>query len=190
LTAEEIQSHYQGIPEPAAPSVLEAATTTDGTKILVTFDQEMADLPAAPAGFSVTVDGEDNPVEAVAPNTNNAIAELTLSNTIYADAVNIQLVYTGDTVQAVGGGILADFAGKVLNNSTVTETVQPPSSLVGRWTFEEGAGDAATDTSGNNLNGVINGATWVDGKVGKALKFDGVNDYVEIPHDALIALSE
>ncbi|MBC8230000.1 LamG domain-containing protein [bacterium] len=39
--------------------------------------------------------------------------------------------------------------------------------------FDEGAGDAAKDLSGNGHDGVIDGPDWVDGKFGKALKFNG-----------------
>ncbi|MEM2129821.1 MAG: LamG domain-containing protein [Candidatus Bathyarchaeia archaeon] len=38
----------------------------------------------------------------------------------------------------------------------------------------------ALDGSGNNNHGAIYGATWVDGIYGKALNFNGVDDYVEI----------
>ena len=53
--------------------------------------------------------------------------------------------------------------------------------LVGAWKFNEGGGTTAYDSSGNDNDGTIYGASWVDGKVGKALSFDGDNDYVEIP---------
>jgi len=54
----------------------------------------------------------------------------------------------------------------------------PP--LVGHWSFDEGSGDTAFDSSGQGNNGTRYGATWVDGKLGKALSFDGTDDYVEI----------
>lgn len=47
--------------------------------------------------------------------------------------------------------------------------------LVGEWQFD---GDAK-DSSGNGNDGMIYGATFVDGKFGKALSFDGVDDYAE-----------
>jgi archaellum component FlaG (FlaF/FlaG flagellin family) len=56
--------------------------------------------------------------------------------------------------------------------------------LVADWHFDEGTGNAAYDSSGNMHTGNINGATWVDGKFGKALSFDGVDDYVEIAPDS------
>ena len=53
-------------------------------------------------------------------------------------------------------------------------------SPVAEWKMDEGTGVSAKDTSGNNLNGTITGATWAQGKIGKALNFDGVNDVVSV----------
>jgi hypothetical protein len=53
------------------------------------------------------------------------------------------------------------------------------SGLVLYLTFDEGSGNIAYDYSGNKNNGTLyNGVAWVDGKFGKALSFDGVDDYV------------
>lgn len=53
-------------------------------------------------------------------------------------------------------------------------------SLAAWWDFNEGAGNTLYDRSGNGNNGTIYGATWQEGITGKALFFDGVNDYVNI----------
>ena len=58
---------------------------------------------------------------------------------------------------------------------------QSDEGLVAEWHFDEGAGSVVEDSSGNGNDGVIYGATWVDGKFGKALSFDGVDDYVDLP---------
>ena len=55
--------------------------------------------------------------------------------------------------------------------------------LVAEWHFDEGSGSVLEDSSGNGNDGTIYGATWVDGKYGKALSFDGVNDYVDCGND-------
>jgi len=47
--------------------------------------------------------------------------------------------------------------------------------------FDEGLGAVAYDSSGNGNNGnLVNGPSWVDGKFGKALGFDGANDIINI----------
>jgi hypothetical protein len=73
-----------------------------------------------------------------------------------------------------------------LNTRTVVEAavLNPHPGLVGWWRFDEGSGTVAGDSSGNGNNGTIYGATWVPGKYGDALNFDGTDDYVEIPNSA------
>ena len=60
------------------------------------------------------------------------------------------------------------------------------SSLVGYWNFDEGSCITATDSSGNNNTGtLVNGPTWVPGKIGiGSLSFDGVDDRVTVAHNA------
>jgi hypothetical protein len=48
------------------------------------------------------------------------------------------------------------------------------------WKFNEGSGNNLGDSSGNNLDGTISGATWTTGYSGYALDFDGVDDYVAL----------
>ncbi len=53
---------------------------------------------------------------------------------------------------------------------------------VGYWNLNEGSGLVAYDSSGNGNHGnLIGNPSWVGGKVGKALLFDGVDDYVSVP---------
>ncbi|MBU4481524.1 prepilin-type N-terminal cleavage/methylation domain-containing protein, partial [Patescibacteria group bacterium] len=56
--------------------------------------------------------------------------------------------------------------------------------MVGSWNFNEGSGTTAYDATGYNNGTLIGGVTWTDGVqglTGKALYFDGVNDYVNVP---------
>ena len=55
------------------------------------------------------------------------------------------------------------------------------SEAVGIWSFDDIAGGIAKDSSGNENNGEIQGATLVDGVVRKALNFNGSDDYINIP---------
>ena len=56
----------------------------------------------------------------------------------------------------------------------------PETALVGHWSFDEGAGEVLRDRSGSKHNGMIHGATWVPSPRGQALRFDGVDDYVDL----------
>ena len=53
--------------------------------------------------------------------------------------------------------------------------------LVGWWKFDETNGPIAYDSSGNGNDGNLSGGpTWTSGKIGGALSFDGVDDYVDL----------
>ena len=74
----------------------------------------------------------------------------------------------------------------ILQNTRTTEAalIEPHPGLVGWWRFDEGSGSVAGDNSGNGNNGTITGATWVTGRYGKALSFNGATDYVSVPDSA------
>lgn len=57
--------------------------------------------------------------------------------------------------------------------------------------FDEGSGAMANDESNNGDNGaLINGPTWVDGKYGKAVAFNGVSQYVRVPDAENLRLAQ
>ncbi|MFB0554050.1 MAG: LamG domain-containing protein, partial [Phycisphaerae bacterium] len=63
--------------------------------------------------------------------------------------------------------------------------------LVGYWKFDEGSGTIAYDSSGNGLDGTLNGdPQWVAGQLGGALDFDGNGDFVEVPHSPLLSITD
>ena len=70
---------------------------------------------------------------------------------------------------------------KVYGKQDINPTHIPVNGLKGYWNFNEGAGTAAADTSGNGNNGTITGATWTTaGKNDGALYFDGNDDNVAL----------
>lgn len=64
--------------------------------------------------------------------------------------------------------------------------------LVGYWNFDEGSGTTAADSSGNNNTGtLVNGPTWVAGKIGSgALSFDGASGYLNVANSTGLTLDE
>jgi glucose/arabinose dehydrogenase/PKD repeat protein len=85
-----------------------------------------------------------------------------------------------------------DAAGNVTDSPGVTVTVanQQAAGLVAAYSFDQGAGSAATDSSGHgNTANLANGVAWVPGVHGDAVSFDGVNDYITIPNSASTDIS-
>jgi parallel beta-helix repeat protein len=51
-------------------------------------------------------------------------------------------------------------------------------NFISLWKFDEGSGTTASDSIGDNDGTLVNGPDWTAGKIGGALSFDGVDDYV------------
>ena len=51
----------------------------------------------------------------------------------------------------------------------------------GLYPFSEGTGGATADLSGNGNNGTVTAATWVPGKYGQGLQFNGSTSFVSVP---------
>lgn len=92
--------------------------------------------------------------------------------------------FTGqiDEVRAYNKALIAAEVADIYALGAAKEKTSDNTGLVGYWSFEDGRGTQATDFSpaGNNTGTLTNGPTWTDGKMGKALSFDGVNDYVDM----------
>jgi hypothetical protein len=64
------------------------------------------------------------------------------------------------------------------------------SGLVGHWWFDEGGGTTAADASGNGNDGtLVSGPTWSPGQFVGALRFDGVDDYVDCGNGASLNIT-
>lgn len=89
-------------------------------------------------------------------------------------------------------GLVDDFKvyNRSLDDSEITSLATLPQqtgSLVAYWEFDENSGNIAVDSSENCLCGnLLNSPTWADGKKGHAIKFDGVNDKVEVIHNSAL----
>ena len=81
------------------------------------------------------------------------------------------------------GGILigCGFAFLTVYCATTSHAKIDPKTVAGIWLFDEGNGKIAEDLSGNGNDGELKeGTKWEDGQFGKAVIFDGKDDYVEI----------
>jgi hypothetical protein len=61
-------------------------------------------------------------------------------------------------------------------------------SPVGWWSFDENTGTVAADLSPNKNNGtLVNGPAWVAGQIEGGVRFDGTDDYVNLPIGSLLS---
>jgi len=74
--------------------------------------------------------------------------------------------------------------------NTTTESCS--SGPIAYWKLDEGSGSTVKDSSGNNISGTISGATWTTTAKsgGKALLFDGNNDYVSVGNSSILNPTE
>ncbi len=67
----------------------------------------------------------------------------------------------------------------------------PKSGLVGYWNFNDGAGAKAGDISGNgNTATLVGSPSWITGKLGKALNFNGSTNYATAGSSSSLNLSD
>jgi len=124
------------------------------------------------APYVIDADNQDNyPLMTPFPIE---ITSLSTSKTVvgqgYSMNVSVTVENRGDFTETCNVTVCADAMGIRINDG-----------LVGYWSFNEGNGTTANDSSGNHNDGAIYGANWTDGKFGKALSFDGIDDYVAVP---------
>ncbi len=88
--------------------------------------------------------------------------------------------YSSSNIWTFGNSSYFTFNQSVNFTDIPTKGVTNDSSLIGYWNFNEGSGTIAHDASGNGNNGTITGATFVNGKYGTALSFNGTVNYVNL----------
>jgi chitodextrinase len=82
--------------------------------------------------------------------------------------------------------LLASTALVLISGAT---TPAATSGLVAAYAFDEGSGTTVADASGNGNTGTVANATWVAGKYGQALSFNGTSSRVTVPNSASLQLS-
>ena len=87
-----------------------------------------------------------------------------------------------DTIDfTVGFGSDGNYFDDSTGISVVITQVDPLGAL---WHFDEGTGATTVDSTGHTTAGTLNGPSWVvpsGARFGRALDFDGVDDYVSVP---------
>jgi hypothetical protein len=110
------------------------------------------------------------------------------------------VTYNGSSVAPIEPAtyaVVATYAGSANYEDatgTAVLTILPPApgvtGLIAAYGFNEGGGDVAADSSGRGHHGVIAGAKYVQGRFGRALRFDGQRDWVTIADAADLDLRD
>ena len=131
--------------------------------------------PAAPT--TVAVPGVVNQTQ-VAATTAITGAGLTLGAVTTASS---STVASGSVISQNPVGGASALVGSAVALVVSSGPPAPVGGLVLAFGFEEAAGNSVLDSSAAPVNGTIAGATRVAaGKIGRALSFDGVNDWVTV----------
>jgi len=123
----------------------------------------------------------------IKPNNVNEPDIIIYSATLDTDLKTVILItsdHTEDVEYTLTVDGVRDLAGNAAEGTTYT--YQYNANLIGHWKFDEGSGTSATDSSGRGNTGIlVNGPNWTTGKIDGALRFDGVDDAVQIGTDNL-----
>ena len=97
------------------------------------------------------------------------------------------------TFAATAGTIVSDQNAKIIAtlngvSQTTTITLEAPGLLVA-YSFDEGSGPTAGDSSGNGINVSTASATWTLGKYSNALLFNGNSSYLDLGNPPLLQTS-
>ena len=161
-----------------APASLSFAATVGGSAPAA---KTLAVTNTGSGALSYTA-ADDAPWLGVTPASGSAPGTLTVTASPAGLAAG---TYSGSvTVTAAG----ASGSPKTI---PVTFTVTAaPTGLVAAYGFDEPSGGTVADASGSGNAGTVDGATRTpNGRFGGALSFDGVNDRVNVPHSASLALT-
>lgn len=71
------------------------------------------------------------------------------------------------------------------NSDDQDQNKETQSNLLGHWKFDETSGTTASDSTGNYDATIYGDAIFSTGKKGNSLYFDGVDDYVKLPVEAI-----
>jgi cytochrome c peroxidase len=175
-----------------ASNVVAVAVTSDTTAPIVSIASPAAGATVS-GTITVTASATDNVgvagvqlrVDGISIGPEDTVAPYAFSWTTTAAASGTH-VLTVVARDAAGNTATSPAANVVVANTAPPQ----PGGLVAAYGFEQGSGTAVADSSGNNNNGTIAGATWTtQGRFGNALSFDGVNDMVSIADAASLDLT-
>ena len=99
----------------------------------------------------------------------------TEERTVDGQSVRLSLPAGGGQLLRLRGDGVRELAERLERTRKPAADMPPlgPDSLMARWSFDEGAGEVAHDSSGLGNDLTLANASWADGKIGRALNLTG-----------------
>jgi hypothetical protein len=155
------------VPAVAALTLTSYMTSTDGTQIILRFDQTMT-VPGAAAEYTVMLDSAPDTVESTSAVGNMIV--LTLTNAVpYGDAT-ATVAYTGTDAKDTNGDSVASFSAQPVFNDetlgasptpTITSPIYAGTNVVVSGTTVAGATVTFTDTTSSYADvATVTGTSW------------------------------
>ncbi len=184
LTVTEVTLDLDGTTRPQGPAYDRGA-----------YERVASSLPAAPSSLIATIAPSPNNYRQINLSwTDNASNEtgFRIERKKGSGGTYAEIATTGTNVvtysdSTCGSGTTYYYRARAYNgtgNSSYSAeanatTVEITTGRQGHWKLDSSSGTTATDSSGNSNTGTLTGGpTWVAGKIGNGLNFDGVDDRV------------
>ncbi|MCL4366208.1 DUF2341 domain-containing protein [Patescibacteria group bacterium] len=161
-----------------------SAATWYNTVSIVSVVQELVNTYSYSAGSAMLYYVKDN------NSTGQRTALLYDYTTVpVVDAPKLHIEYTGNYYN----GSLDEVRvyNRALSPKEVSDLYNWAPGPTGEWRLDEGTGNSTKDTSaiGGNNGTLVNNTAWALGKLGKALSFDGNDDYVNLGGNSLFDIT-
>jgi hypothetical protein len=145
----------------------------------LTVTATLVSIAVTPANASIA-QGATQQFTATGTYSDNSTQNLTSSVTWSSTSTAIATITSAGLATGVAQGTttIRATSGSISGSTTLTISSSSSSGLVGWWKFDDGTGTTAVDSSGNgNTMNLVNGVSWVAGKIGGAISANGTNQY-------------
>ena len=142
----------------------------------------LVSIAVTPANPSIAAGGAQQ-FTATGTYSDNSTQNLTSSVTWSSTNASVATIDGAGLATAIAAGStpIQATSGTITGSTTLAVSALL-SGPVGHWTFDDGAGITAVDSSGNGHTAtLVNGISWVTGQIAGAISANGVNQYVAIP---------
>jgi hypothetical protein len=165
-----------------AATIRDAAGLINTSSVVVYVNQTLTSISISPSSATVSVN-ESKQFTATARDqfggTFLTSPSFNWSVISGAGSINAAGLYTAPGV--AGSATVQVTSGTISSTALVTIASYPTPRA--HWKLDETSGTTVSDSSGNANTGTsVNGPVWTSGKIGNALSFDGVDDFVTLPN--------